>query len=108
MTGVQTCALPIYLDATQFADLVCPLVNNWQAREIHTGAEARNGLYCQVPNPVLWVETIRYLAGQGVTRFVEVGSGGVLTGLLKNIDPALTGLAVGTPADLDKLSSFLL
>ena len=79
------------LDATEFRDLVCPLVNNWQAREIRTGAEAREGLYQQVPNPVRWVETIRYLAGQGIARFVEVGAGGVLTGLLRNIDAGSAG-----------------
>src|ERR1700676_1053803 len=33
------------LDATEFRDLTCPLINNWQAREIRTGAEAREGLY---------------------------------------------------------------
>jgi [acyl-carrier-protein] S-malonyltransferase len=93
--------LKVDLDATEFRDLDIPLVNNWQAREVRTGAEAREGVYQQVPNPVRWVETIRYLAGQGVTRFVEVGAGSVLTGLLKNIDPALTGTPVGQPADLD-------
>ncbi len=76
------------LDATEFRDLSCPLVNNWQAREIRTGAEAREGLYQQVPNPVRWLESIRYLAGQGVARFVEAGAGSVLTGLLRNIDAA--------------------
>ena len=91
------------LDTAEFLDLAMPLVNNWQAREIHTGADAREGLFQQVPNPVRWVETIRYLAGQGVTRFIEVGAGSVLTGLLRSIDPALTGIAVGQPADLDKL-----
>ncbi|HWC99560.1 MAG TPA: ACP S-malonyltransferase, partial [Candidatus Sulfopaludibacter sp.] len=49
--------LKLDLDAAAFADPVCPLINNWQAREIHTGAEAREGLYQQVPNPVRWVET---------------------------------------------------
>ncbi|MDR3701584.1 MAG: ACP S-malonyltransferase [Candidatus Sulfopaludibacter sp.] len=93
------------LDAAPFADLVCPLVNNWQAREIHTGTEAREGLYRQVPSPVRWVETIRLLAVRGVTRFVEVGAGSVLTGLLKNIDPALAGMAAGTPSDMDKLNA---
>jgi [acyl-carrier-protein] S-malonyltransferase len=91
------------LDSTEFRDLVTPLVNNWQAREIRTGAEAREGLYQQVPNPVRWVETIRYLAGQGVTRSIEVGAGAVLTGLLKNIDPNVAGAKFGEPADLDKL-----
>jgi [acyl-carrier-protein] S-malonyltransferase len=92
------------LDATEFGDLAVPLVNNWQARAIRTGGEAREGLYQQVPNPVRWAETIRCLAGMGVTRFVEVGAGSVLTGLLKNIDVALAGFAAGTPEDLDKLA----
>ena len=42
------------LDAADFRDLACPLFNNWQAREIRMGAEAREGLYQQVPNPVRW------------------------------------------------------
>ena len=36
-----------------------PLINNWQAREIRTGAEAREGLYQQVPNPVRWADSMR-------------------------------------------------
>jgi [acyl-carrier-protein] S-malonyltransferase len=96
--------LKAQLDATAFADLLYPLVNNWQAREIRTGDEAREGLYQQVPSPVRWVETIRNLAGQGVTRFIEVGAGSVLTGLLKNIDPSLSGVSIGSPNDLEKLA----
>ena len=91
------------LDATQFANLACPLVNNWQAREIRTGAEAREGLYQQVPSPVRWVDSVRLLAEKGVARAVEVGAGNVLTGLLKNIAPTITGGKFGDPADLIKL-----
>jgi [acyl-carrier-protein] S-malonyltransferase len=91
------------LDTTEFRDLTFPLINNWQAREVRTGAEAREGLYQQVPNPVRWVESVRRLAALGVTRFVEVGAGGVLTGLLRNIDPALTGMKFGEPGDLGQL-----
>ncbi|MGA3187751.1 MAG: ACP S-malonyltransferase [Bryobacteraceae bacterium] len=95
--------LKVDLDATEFRDLEIPLVNNWQAREIRTGAEAREGLYNQVPNPVLWTDSIRLLALNGVTRFVEVGAGGVLTGLLRNIDASLTGVKFGEAGDYDKL-----
>ena len=93
------------LDAADFRDLKIPLINNWQAREIRTGAEAREGVYQQIPNPVRWSDTIALLASLGVTRFIEVGSGAVLTGLLKNIDPALTGLKFGEAADWEKLSA---
>ena len=93
------------LDATEFRDLAVPLINNWQAREIRSGSDAREGLYQQVPNPVLWSDSIRALAAAGVTRFIEVGAGGVLTGLLKNIDGALSGAKFGEAADWEKLSA---
>jgi len=88
------------LDATEFGELVCPLVNNWQAREIRTGGEAREGLFQQVPKPVRWAESIRYLASQGITRFVEPGVGSVLCGLLRNIDSGLAGNKFAEPSDL--------
>jgi len=92
------------LDATAFRDLTVPLINNWQAREVRSGAEAREGLYHQVPNPVLWADSMRALAAAGVTRCIEVGAGGVLTGLLRNIDPALAGFKFGEAADWEKLA----
>ena len=95
--------LSVDLNATEFRDLAVPLVNNWQANLIHTGAEAREGLYQQVPNPVRWTESIRKLASEGVTRFIEVGAGGVLTGLLRNINPDLAGSKFGEADDLEKL-----
>ena len=91
------------LDATEFAGLACPLVNNWSASEVRTGEEAREGLYQQVPNPVRWADTIRHLASNGVGRCVEVGSGSVLTGLLRSIDPAVNGIKFGEPADVERL-----
>ena len=92
------------LDATEFRDLAIPLINNWQAREVRTGTEAREGLFHQIPNPVRWSESIALLASRGVTRFIEVGAGAVLTGLLRNIDSALTGLKFGEAEDWEKIS----
>jgi [acyl-carrier-protein] S-malonyltransferase len=93
----------VELDAVDFADLTTPLVNNWQAREIRTGGEAREGLYQQIPNSVLWTQTIRHLAGSGVSACIEVGPGAVLTGLLRNIDSNLKGAKFGEASDLEKL-----
>jgi len=93
------------LEATLFDDLDWPLVNNWQAREVVTGSEARRGLIEQIPNPVRWEESIRYLAAQGVDRFFEIGPGGVLTGLLRSIDPNLRGIKFGEAADVERLHS---
>ena len=93
------------LDGIVFRDLAVPLINNWQAREIRTGAEAREGLYQQVPNPVRWAESMSALGKSGVTRFIEAGAGGVLVGLLKNIDASLTGVRFGEAGDWEKLAA---
>jgi [acyl-carrier-protein] S-malonyltransferase len=91
------------LGAVAFSDLSFPLVNNWQAREIISATDAREGLVQQIPNPVRWTQTIQYLASQGVTEAVEVGPGAVLTGLLRNITPDIKGQKFGEAADLQKL-----
>jgi [acyl-carrier-protein] S-malonyltransferase len=93
------------LDATKFLDLRIPLVNNWQAREVRSGAEAREGLYQQIPNPVRWSDSILQLKNLGITRFIEVGPGTVLTGMLRGIDASLTGSKFCEPADLEKLNA---
>jgi len=91
------------LDATEFKDLSIPLINNWAARLVERGEEAREGLYEQIPNPVLWTDCVREMSRRGIRRFVEVGPGAVLTGLARNIDPALTGAKFGEPADLENV-----
>ena len=93
------------LQATRFSDLQIPLINNWQAREIRTGAEAREGLYHQIPNPVRWTETIGYLAANGVERWFEVGAGAVLSGLLRTIVAGAKCTPFGDAKDVEKLSA---
>ncbi len=95
------------LDAADFSDLRIPLVNNWQAREISTAADAREGLYQQVPNSVRWAESMRALRQAGVEKFVEVGQGAVLCGLLKQIDASAKSAKFGDPADLEKVRELL-
>jgi len=95
------------LDSTTFSDLAVPLVNNYQARIIRSGEEARKGLFHQVPESVLWVGSMRALIGAGVERFVEVGVGAVLCGLLKNIDPTRRSAKFGEPADLERVRELL-
>jgi [acyl-carrier-protein] S-malonyltransferase len=99
--------LKVDLDATEFADLKTPLVNNWRAEIVHTGAEAREGLFHQVPGSVLWLNTIHKLIGAGVERYVEIGAGAVLCGLLKNIDATRRSAKFGEPADLEKVRELL-
>ena len=93
------------LDATPFADLKIPLVNNWQAKEIRTGAEAREGLFQQVPNPVRWTASMNYLAATGVDRWFEVGAGAVLSGLLRTIVAGARSTPIGEAKDFEKLAA---
>jgi [acyl-carrier-protein] S-malonyltransferase len=93
------------LAATTFRDLSVPLINNWQAREVRSGAEARQGLVEQVPNPVRWLDTVRLLATLGVKQAIEVGAGGVLSGLVRQIEPSIECKKFGEAADLEKLEA---
>ena len=81
-----------------------PLVANVTASAVSDPVEIRALLVDQVTGMVRWRETVKYLAGQGVTELVEVGAGKVLTGLTRRIDKSVSGSAVGTPADV---ASFL-
>ena len=99
--------LAVDLEATPFLDLATPLVNNWEARVVVAGAEARHGLFQQVPNPVRWTESIRLIAAARIERFVEVGPGSVLMGLCRSIAPSLQGARFGEFGDLDKVKALL-
>ncbi len=91
------------LAQTAFADLAVPLINNVEAREVRAGAEARQGLIDQVSSPVRWCDSVRKLAALGISRTIEVGAGGVLTGLVRNIDPNLKGIRFGEAQELDAI-----
>lgn len=77
------------LETAEFADLRVPLVNNFAAEIITTGADARRGLIEQIPNSVRWVESMQRLEKEGVSAFVEVGAGKVLSGLMKQISASM-------------------
>jgi [acyl-carrier-protein] S-malonyltransferase len=94
-----------FLYETAFRHPVVPLVNNWQAEVVTTADQARQGLIEQIPNSVRWVESVRRLKQHGMARFVEVGSGSVLMGLCRGIEPSLQGAKFGAPADLEKVLS---
>jgi [acyl-carrier-protein] S-malonyltransferase len=91
------------LDAAAFHDLSIPLINNWRAAEVRTAGEAREGLFEQIPNPVLWTQSMRRLAENGVERWYEIGAGTVLTGLLRSIIPGTQAIGIAEAKDASKL-----
>ncbi len=74
------------LDATSFHELAIPLVANATAGPLTAPDDVRDALGRQLTSPVRWTESVRWMVGQGVGCFVEVGPGKVLTGLLRRID----------------------
>jgi [acyl-carrier-protein] S-malonyltransferase len=77
-----------------------PVVANVTARPVTDAEAIRRALVAQVTGTVRWRESVGFMAGAGVDRFLELGSGKVLTGLLKRIANGVTGLSIGTPADV--------
>jgi [acyl-carrier-protein] S-malonyltransferase len=79
---------------------VLPVVANVVAKPISDPADIVRRLIEQVTATVRWRDCVAFMAGEGVTNFYEIGSGKVLTGLLKRIAEGATGAAIGTPDDV--------
>ena len=89
------------LAAVRWSDLTAPLINNAEARAISRADEIRPSLVRQLPSSVLWEDTVKTMGMMGVTTFLEVGPGTVLTGLIKRILPDALLLNVNDPKSLD-------
>lgn len=84
-----------------------PVVANIDAR-LHDNAEEWAGLLsAQLCSPVRWRQSVQLLVDEGVTTFVEIGPGAVLTGMIKRIAPEVTLATVNVPDDVDKLLASL-
>jgi [acyl-carrier-protein] S-malonyltransferase len=82
---------------------VVPLISNVSAGKVSDPDTIRRLLVEQVTGTVRWRESVAACIAMGVDAFVELGSGKVLTGLLKRIAPEAAGYAAGTPADIESL-----
>lgn len=89
------------LAAIRWSDLRAPLINNAEARAISRANEIHASLVKQLPSSVLWEDTVRTMGTMGVTTFVEVGPGAVLTGLIKRILPEARLMNVNDPKSLE-------
>lgn len=78
-----------------------PLVANVTAEFVTSPDRIRDLLVQQVCGRVRWRESVLFMKEQGIETLVEVGSGKVLTGLVRRIDKEMTGTAVNTPADIE-------
>jgi [acyl-carrier-protein] S-malonyltransferase len=88
------------LRALRVIDPRVPVVANVDAEPKREAAAAVDALVRQVSAPVQWEAVVQRLASEGVTTYVEVGPGTVLSGLVKKIRPDSQILSFGSPADL--------
>lgn len=92
------------LERSDFGDPRFPVIANATAGPVRTAGEARQLLAEQLTAPVRWVECVRALAALAPgARFVEIGPGTVLTGLLKRIVPEADCLSLSTAGDAERL-----
>jgi [acyl-carrier-protein] S-malonyltransferase len=99
--------LTAVLSEVRAADPQTPVVRNVDAELTTRADDVRPFLVRQVTAPVRWTDCVGRMAREGCRTFLEVGPGKVLTGLLKRIDGALTGIAVEDAAGLDRAAATL-
>jgi [acyl-carrier-protein] S-malonyltransferase len=97
-------AMRAVLAVIDFRDPAPPLLANADGRRIDTADACRAELVEHLTTGVDWVGAVRAMTAAGVTTFIEVGPGRVLTGLIKRIAPDVVALATDEPAAADRLA----
>ena len=93
--------------SARLTDLTVPVVANIDARAHTMAADWSTLLSAQLVSPVRWKQSVQTMADLGVTTFLELGPGSVLTGMAKRIVPDARAIAVSTPEEVDKLLELL-
>lgn len=91
------------LDDTPFQPPQVPVYANATAAPVDDVNTLRSILGGQLTNPVRWTESVQAMIAAGVTHFVEIGSGDVLTGLVKRIDRSAGRTALNSVATLKEI-----
>jgi [acyl-carrier-protein] S-malonyltransferase len=95
------------LAAVQFAAPRIPVINNIDVAIEADPERIRAALYRQAFGPVRWVECVQAIKARGLVTLVECGPGKVLAGMVKRIDPELTGAPLFDPASLAAVKEIL-
>jgi [acyl-carrier-protein] S-malonyltransferase len=100
-------ALGRALGSVTFHPFSFPVVSNVAAAPNAAESSVAKLLVQQVDSPVLWEQSIRYIAESGVTHALEIGPGSVLAGMVKRIDKRIHVHGVGDPAGVAAAGAFL-
>jgi [acyl-carrier-protein] S-malonyltransferase len=88
-------------------DARIPIVSDISARVLVSAEEIRTELARQLYSSVRWTETVRQMLGAGVTTFIELGPGEVLSNLIKRIDRTALAVSINDPASLRSVQNLL-
>jgi [acyl-carrier-protein] S-malonyltransferase len=92
------------MEGLTFVDPRVPMVSNASGELVRTGEEIRRALVDQIASAVRWVDCVETLRAAGVGRFVELGPGRVLSGLVRRIDREAETVAVDSEAGVKALA----
>jgi [acyl-carrier-protein] S-malonyltransferase len=92
-----------YLESTPFRKPSIPVIGNVTALPLDTAESVKMELRNQLTSPVQWQHTIEYMVQQGVSTFIEIGPGKVLTGLIRRINKEVRTINIG---DLEAVKKF--
>ncbi len=100
---LMTHAQAKFNQAVESAPLIKPIfsiIGNVSAGPMTKVEEIRSDLQAQLTSRVRWTESIQFMIANGVDTFIEIGSGSVLTSMLKRINRSVKGLTLGSPEDV--------
>jgi len=89
-----------FLDNTPFSSPVVPVVSNYTARPQYKISQVIENLTLQMYSSVKWEPSMRFMLGQGITKFFEFGPGKVLKGLMRRIDSSAQVVSIEKKEDI--------
>ena len=92
------------IEKVEFKDAKIKLISNVTANEILNKEELKKLLIKQIESPVKWRESVLYMIENGVKKFIEIGPGKVLSGLIKRIDRSAKLISINDVDDLEKIN----
>jgi [acyl-carrier-protein] S-malonyltransferase len=93
------------MQTTSWSDPEVPMAANYSGELVTTADDVRRALIEQIASPVRWVDCVQTLAKSGCTGALEFGPGRVLSGLVRQIEPAIEVSSVDSPAKLEELAT---
>ena len=83
------------INSTKFSTAICPIYQNVNAKAVTEPEEIKQNLIAQLTSPVRWTQIMQNMIADGATKFIEVGPGNVLQGLVKKVNREVETLSAG-------------